>query len=374
MVEMSVAGIALDAASRSPIVLLRDPSGRRQVPIWIDQAQAQNIMAGLTGQIPPRPLSHDLMVSLLELGGLSLERVVIDTIEESTFRAVMKLSTAAGDTRELDARPSDAIALALRTGSGIWMLEEVVADASIAVDAEADAEDQADFRRFLAGTSPADLIRNLGRARQEVELESEAEPDLGPEGHQEAGAEEPAPGIASPVLSPKDPSPPPMPAPEASGGPAPRPADPGAAPLQWPGARPHAGRVSPPDAWASAGAGAVLGSAPARRPFGRGPAVSLFTLGTMRALSSGAQMGEVLAAALAAGIDHIERPRPMGPPNGSWARFWASWSRAIPAGRAGLVITEQNSAGPALDQAKDQLRASLERLPGPARVTWPSTV
>jgi bifunctional DNase/RNase len=217
MVEMSVAGIALDAASRSPIVLLRDPSGRRQVPIWIDQAQAQNIMAGLTGQTPPRPLSHDLMVSLLELGGLSLERVVINTIEESTFRAVMKLSTAAGDTKELDARPSDAIALALRTGSGIWMLEEVVADASIAVDAEADAEDQADFRRFLAGTSPAELIRNLGRARQDVELENEAEPErelegepeLGLEGQAEAGAQEPAPGDGEPGPEPEGPQQPP---------------------------------------------------------------------------------------------------------------------------------------------------------------------
>jgi bifunctional DNase/RNase len=196
MVEMSVAGIALDAASRSPIVLLRDPSGRRQVPIWIDQAQAQNIMAGLTGQTPPRPLSHDLMVSLLELGGLSLERVVINTIEESTFRAVMKLSTADGESSELDARPSDAIALALRTGSGIWMLEEVVADASIAVDAEADAEDQADFRRFLDGTSPAELIRNLGRARQDATLELEAGPEA------EAEAEGPAPGDGEPGPDP----------------------------------------------------------------------------------------------------------------------------------------------------------------------------
>jgi bifunctional DNase/RNase len=206
MVEMSVAGIALDAASRSPIVLLRDPSGRRQVPIWIDQAQAQNIMAGLTGQTPPRPLSHDLMVSLLELGGLSLERVVINTIEESTFRAVMRLSNAAGESSELDARPSDAIALALRTGSGIWMLEEVVADASIAVDAEADAEDQADFRRFLDGTSPAELIRNLGRARQDATLE----PDGGPEGDDQAKpdtetqteAEGPAPSEGEPGPDP----------------------------------------------------------------------------------------------------------------------------------------------------------------------------
>jgi bifunctional DNase/RNase len=163
MVEMRVAGIALDASSRSPIVLLRDPSGRRQVPIWIDQAQAQNILAGVNHERPPRPLSHDLMVSLMTAGGLSLERVVIHTIEDNTFRAVLKLVNADGETSELDARPSDAIALALRTESGIWMLEEVVADASIPVDAEADAEDQEDFRRFLDRTSPAELIRHLRR-------------------------------------------------------------------------------------------------------------------------------------------------------------------------------------------------------------------
>ena len=179
MVEMSVAGIALDAASRSPIVLLRDPSGRRQVPIWIDQAQAQNILAGMSGERPPRPLSHDLMVSLLAAGGLSLERVIIHTIEDNTFRAVLKLVNGAGEATELDARPSDAIALALRTDSGIWMLEEVVADASIPVDAEADAEDQEDFRRFLEGTSPADLIRHIGRTSAETEHGPEELPEGG---------------------------------------------------------------------------------------------------------------------------------------------------------------------------------------------------
>jgi bifunctional DNase/RNase len=164
MVEMRVAGIALDAASRSPIVLLRDPSERRQVPIWIDQAQAQNILAGLNGVNPPRPLSHDLMVSLMAAGQLTLEKVIIHAIEDNTFRAVLKLSDAAGGAHELDARPSDAIALALRTETGIWMLEEVVSDASIPVDAEADAVDQEDFRRFLERTSPAELIRHLGKA------------------------------------------------------------------------------------------------------------------------------------------------------------------------------------------------------------------
>jgi hypothetical protein len=183
MVEMRVAGIALDAASRSPIVLLRDPSGRRQVPIWIDQAQAQNILAGLSDDIPPRPLSHDLMASLLEIGGLTLERVIIHAIEDNTFRAVLKLSGAGGGS-ELDARPSDAIALALRSGSSIWMLEEVVADASIPVDAEADAEDDADFRRFLDAVSPAELVRQISKAHPEAPAEggeADVEPDDAPD-------------------------------------------------------------------------------------------------------------------------------------------------------------------------------------------------
>ena len=170
MVEMSVAGIALDAASRTPIVLLRDPSGRRQVPIWIDQAQAHNIMAGLQSSESPRPLSHDLMAALLLVGELTLERVIIHAIEDDTFRAVLKLTRdspsneqdeTVEDNIDVDARPSDAIALAVRTGSGIWMLEEVVAEASIAVDAEADARDQSDFNRFVDELSPAALVRHL---------------------------------------------------------------------------------------------------------------------------------------------------------------------------------------------------------------------
>ncbi|MDA0887273.1 MAG: bifunctional nuclease family protein [Cyanobacteria bacterium] len=203
MIEMHVAGIGLDAASRSPIVLLRDSSGRRQVPIWIDQAQAQNILAGLRDEAPSRPLSHDLMVSLLEAGGLRLDRVIIHTIEASTFRAVLKLSQAAGDGAaeeaakaaarlELDARPSDAIALALRTGSSIWMLEEVVADASIPVDAEADAEDQDNFRRFLDSTSPAELVRHLKQSHPEGEQGGEEPGGKEPDG-EEPGSDTPAP-------------------------------------------------------------------------------------------------------------------------------------------------------------------------------------
>ena len=186
MVEMSVAGIALDATSRTPIVLLRDPSGRRQIPIWIDQAQAHNIMAGLQGASPPRPLSHDLMAALLVAGGLELDRVIVHAIEDSTFHAVLKLRAEGDDGEqnpdddieiiEVDARPSDAIALAVRTGSGIWMLEEVVAEASIAVDAEADAEDQNAFSRFVDDLSPAALVRHLRGRRDPNSKAQDPEP------------------------------------------------------------------------------------------------------------------------------------------------------------------------------------------------------
>jgi len=210
MVEMQVAGIGLDAANRNPIVLLRDPSGRRQVPIWIDQAQAQNILAGLDGRRPVRPLSHDLMADLIEAGGLKLERVIIHAIEDNTFRAALKLLKAGGESLELDARPSDAIALALRCGSGIWMVEEVVGDASIPVDAEADAEEKADFRRFLERTSPAELIRHLSRGAggpeedQEVE-EAEEEPEGSATGLQkqsEEPLEPPSPSGQNPLADP----------------------------------------------------------------------------------------------------------------------------------------------------------------------------
>ena len=190
MVEMSVAGIALDAASRSPIVLLRDPSGRRQVPIWIDQAQAHHIMAGLQDTPPPRPLSHDLMSALLVAGGLELDRVIVHAIEDSTFHAVLKLRPEMDDDEldiddemefiEIDCRPSDAIALAVRTGSGIWMLEEVVAEASIAVDAEADAEDQSAFSRFVDDLSPAALVRHLNKRGDTDPPAADTNPSPGP--------------------------------------------------------------------------------------------------------------------------------------------------------------------------------------------------
>ena len=176
---MSIAGLALDASSRSPIILLRDPSERRQVPIWIDHAQAHNIMAGITDDHPKIPLSQDLMMALIEAGGLHLDSVIIHAIEETTFQAVLKLKTDANTKTkgqdaspsiiEIKSRPSDAIALAVRSKCSIWMLEKVVMEASMPVDPHADQKDQKDFREFINQISPSLLIRHLKEEDKTIE-------------------------------------------------------------------------------------------------------------------------------------------------------------------------------------------------------------
>ncbi|MDJ0732316.1 MAG: bifunctional nuclease family protein [Crocosphaera sp.] len=158
MIEMKVAGIALDAVTRSPIVLLKDGSERRALPIYIGQDQAKSIIGAIENQKPPRPLTHDLIANLFEAWGMSLEKIVIHSLQDNTFYAILCLSK--GKTKkEIDCRPSDAISIALRTNSPIWVMEEVIADASIPVDREADEEERQAFRDFLEKLSPEELIK-----------------------------------------------------------------------------------------------------------------------------------------------------------------------------------------------------------------------
>lgn len=158
MIEMKVAGIALDAATRHPIVLLRDATERRALPIYIGQDQARAIINALESQTPPRPLTHDLLVNFMEAWGVTLERVIIHSLQDNTFYAVLNLRQ--GETKkDLDARPSDAIAIALRTNTPIWVMEEVIADASIPVDRDADEAERQAFRDFISNLSPEDFIQ-----------------------------------------------------------------------------------------------------------------------------------------------------------------------------------------------------------------------
>jgi hypothetical protein len=161
MLEMKVAGIALDAITRSPIVLLKDASDRRALPIYIGQEQARAIMGALENQKPPRPLTHDLIVNILEAWNMSVERIIIHSLQKDTFYAALIIKQ--GDVKkEIDARPSDAIAIALRTNTPIWVMEEVIADASIPVDRDADEAEQQAFKEFISNLRPEDLIKRFG--------------------------------------------------------------------------------------------------------------------------------------------------------------------------------------------------------------------
>ncbi|EFA70056.1 hypothetical protein CEP10_14460 [Cylindrospermopsis raciborskii S07] len=163
MIEMRVAGIALDAITRSPIVLLKDSSDRRALPIYIGQEQARAIMGAMEHQKPPRPLTHDLMVNILEVWDMTLEKVIIHSLQKDTFYAALIVQQ--GDVKkEIDSRPSDAIAIALRTNSPIWVMEEVVADASIPVNRDADEAEQQAFREFVSNLRPEDLIKRFGNS------------------------------------------------------------------------------------------------------------------------------------------------------------------------------------------------------------------
>ncbi len=158
MIEMKVAGIALDAVSRNPVILLRDASERRALPIFISNEQARAIIVALENEEPVRPMTHDLFANLLDDWDMVLDRVVIHSLKDSTFYATMTIKQGEV-TKELDSRPSDAISIALRMGAPIWVMEEVVADASIPVDREADEAEKEAFRDFVSNLSPSDFAQ-----------------------------------------------------------------------------------------------------------------------------------------------------------------------------------------------------------------------
>ena len=158
MIEMKVAGIALDAVSRNPVILLRDASERRALPIFISNEQARAIIVALENEESVRPMTHDLFANLLDDWELALDRVVIHSLKDNTFYATMTLKQGEV-TKELDSRPSDAISIALRMGAPIWVMEEVIADASIPVDREADEAEKEAFRDFVSNLSPSDFAQ-----------------------------------------------------------------------------------------------------------------------------------------------------------------------------------------------------------------------
>jgi uncharacterized protein len=167
MIEMKVSAVMLDAESRNPIVLLKDSSERRALPIYIGQDQANAILSAIDKKKPPRPLTHDLIANLFETWGMQLDKIIVHALQDNTFYAVLCMRQGAV-TKEIDCRPSDAIAIALRTDSPIWVMEEVVADASIPVNREADEEERQAFRDFVSNLRPEDLIQRGGYGRKSI--------------------------------------------------------------------------------------------------------------------------------------------------------------------------------------------------------------
>jgi hypothetical protein len=166
MIEMKVAAIALDAVTRSPIVLLKDASERIALPIYVGQDQAKSIIAVLEQQQAPRPITHDLMINIFSAWNLKLDKVIINSLQDNTFYALLCMKLGKKE-KNIDCRPSDAIAIAVRIGCPIWVMEEVILNASIPVDREADEEEREAFRDFVANLSPDELIRRARKTSEE---------------------------------------------------------------------------------------------------------------------------------------------------------------------------------------------------------------
>ncbi len=152
MREVDVLGVRVEMPSNQPIVLLRETSGERYVPIWIGAVEATAIAFAQQGVVPPRPLTHDLMKDLLAATGSELSEVRITDVKDGVFFATLVLASGV----EVSARPSDSIALALRTGTTIFCSDDVLAEAGIAAPAEEEDEVEA-FREFLDHVSADDF-------------------------------------------------------------------------------------------------------------------------------------------------------------------------------------------------------------------------
>jgi len=161
MVQVRVAGVALDASGQHVLLLKpvdQIPGDGFVLPIWIGQLEATSILVAVENAEVPRPLAHDLMGLILTALDAVAVKVEVTRIEDGTFYAEITLSTALGE-RIVDARPSDAVALACRVGAPIWVADAVLAEAGVPdVLSETDAAERLDeFKRFLDEVEPEDF-------------------------------------------------------------------------------------------------------------------------------------------------------------------------------------------------------------------------
>lgn len=155
---MNVGGLGFDPRNLSPLVLLKDNEDMNYLPIWIGIFEAASIAMELQGIHPPRPMTHDLIKSFTDKLKAKIIRIIINDVKEGTFYSTIEVETDKGDKINIDSRPSDAIALAIRSHAPIFVSEVVMMQAKL-VNAEKDAEETKKFKDFLTNMKPEDFTK-----------------------------------------------------------------------------------------------------------------------------------------------------------------------------------------------------------------------
>jgi len=157
-VEMRIRGLMMDPNTNMPIVVLKDVGSDTVLPIWVGIYEANAILVEIEKIAAPRPMTHDLTRNLIDYMNGTLDKIVITELRDDTFYAVLWL-TQDGETVAVDARPSDAIALALRADCPIYVAEPVLAVAKIGAGSQPDSANTEQLRKWLEGLNDEDLGR-----------------------------------------------------------------------------------------------------------------------------------------------------------------------------------------------------------------------
>jgi len=154
-IEMTIKGLMIDPITNMPIIVLRDQEGQRLLPIWVGVFEANAIALQIENVQTPRPMTHDLLKNIIDDLDGRVERVVVCELKENTFYATIHIHSATGQ-RSVDARPSDAIALALRTQSPIFVEESVIQSAKSVEDTK-ESMDVGRLQKWLEGLTEDEL-------------------------------------------------------------------------------------------------------------------------------------------------------------------------------------------------------------------------
>ena len=155
MVEMVIYGVSFDLVGKQPIVLLKTADGNRFLPIWIGHPEAAAILMKLQNASTPRPMTHDLVTEILGQLNAEVVRITVTELRENTFFAQITVQQD-GSEVEIDSRPSDAIALAIRSDAPIYAAESVIEESAIEFEGEEVNEEEMvdEFKKFLENVSP----------------------------------------------------------------------------------------------------------------------------------------------------------------------------------------------------------------------------